>query len=86
MGGQLTKGFVEIGLRCRCDAIAVLTKVNLVEIKLQDLLLAQRFLDPGGKDDLLDLARKLAVTRQKEVLHHLLGDGRCTAHRAPARA
>ena len=83
--GQRRKRLVEIGLRSGGNAIAVLAKEDLVQVKLKDLVLGQRLLQPGGEDDFLDLAFAGAVARQKEVLHHLLGDGRSPAQFLPAR-
>mmetsp|Transcript_27362 Transcript_27362/g.50217 ORF Transcript_27362/g.50217 Transcript_27362/m.50217 type:complete len:207 (+) Transcript_27362:201-821(+) len=83
---QIAQCFVEIGLTGGSHAIRILTKENLVQIQLKDLFLAQRLFDPGGKDDLLDLALCLPVTGQQKVLHDLLGDGRGPAHIAAPRA
>ena len=81
--GQLCQGLVKIGLACGCHPIGVLAQENLIHIKFKDLLLAEGLLDPGGKDDLLDLALGPAVTGQQEIFHHLLGDGGCPAQVAP---
>ena len=83
--GEIRKRLVEVGLRRRSDAVRVLPEKDLVEVKLEDLLLAQRGLHAGGEDDLLDLAFRPAIAGEQEVLHHLLRDRRCTAHIPAAR-
>ena len=85
MRGQLPKRFVEIGLCRRRHTIRVLTQENFVEIKFKDLFLIQGFLDPGRKDNFLDLAFGTARSIQQKVFHHLLGNGRGAAHIAPTR-
>ncbi len=76
---ELLQRLGEVGLRRRRDAVGVLAQEDLVEIELQDRALRQRVLQPGGEDDLLDLALARAVAGQQEVLHHLLGDRRGAA-------
>ena len=85
LGGQLGQFLVEIGLRRGRHAIAVLTEIDLVHVEFEDLVLAQRLLDPGGQDQFLDLALRRSVRGQQEVLHHLLGDGRGAAERTALR-
>ncbi len=82
--GKVAERFVEIGLRRSRHTVGVLPEEDLVQIELQDLVLGQGLLQPGRKDDLLDLPFDTARAVQKEVLHHLLGDGRCAAHALPA--
>ena len=84
-GCQIGERFVEIGLGGGSDTIGILAKEYFVQIKLQDLVLAQGLFDPGRKDQLLDLALSGPVARQQEILHHLLGDGRCPAQILPPR-
>ncbi len=84
-GAQLGQGFVVICLGGRGDAVRVLPEEDLVEIELEDLVLAHRLLDPHGKDQFADFALGGARAVEKEVLHHLLGDGRGAAHILPAR-
>ena len=80
---ELLERLGEVGLRRGGDAIGVLAEEDLVEVELEDLVLGERALEPGGEDDLLDLALAGAVAGQEEVLHHLLGDRRGAAQ-APA--
>ena len=77
--GQFLERLGEILLRRRRHPVGVLAEEDLVEIEFQDLILAQRRFETRRQDDLLDLALTRAVARQEEVLHHLLGDGRCPA-------
>jgi len=46
----------EIGLRCGGEAIGALPEVDLVEVELEDLILAQFALDLEGEQDLVELA------------------------------
>ena len=85
MRGQLPQRFVEIGLCRRRHTVRVLTEENFIEIKFKDLFLIQGFLDPGRKDDFLDLAFGAARSIQQKVFHHLLGNGRGPAHIASTR-
>ena len=85
MRGQLSKRFVEIGLCRRRHTVRVLTEENFIEIKFKDLFLIQGFLDPGRKDDFLDLPFGAARPIQQKVFHHLLGNGRGPAHIASTR-
>ncbi len=82
---ELVEGLVEIGLRRRSHAKRVLAEEDLVEVEAKDLLLVQRGFEPGGEDQLLDLALGRAVGREQEVFHHLLGDRRGAAQPAAAR-
>ena len=75
---QLVQRLVPIGLRRGGNAIGAATEINLVQIKLEDLLLGEGALDADGEDNLLQLALHGLVARQKEVLGDLLGDGRGT--------
>ena len=84
--GELVERLAEVDLRRGGHAIGVLAEEDLVEIELEDLVLAQRVLEPGGEDDLLDLALAGAVAGQQEVLHHLLGDRRGAAQAAAVHA
>src|SRR3546814_17015909 len=65
------------------DAIGVAAEENLVEVELEDLLLAQHVLDAPGEEGFLDLAGVAQFVGQQQVLRHLLGDGR-SADRAAA--
>ncbi len=73
---EILELFVEVVQRRRRDAIRVEPEEDLVEIKLEDLVLRIRALDPDRENGFLDLALERAVVGQQEVFRHLLGDGR----------
>jgi len=60
------------------DAIGIKAEIDLVEIELEDLVLAVGLFDTEGQNRFLDLSVKRLVGRQQEVLGNLLGDGGCT--------
>src|SRR5262249_32442616 len=74
--GKLGQRLVTIGLRRSSDTVGAGAEIDLVQIKLEDLLLGERALDADSQDRLLQLALHRLLIRQKEVLGHLLGDGR----------
>src|SRR5262249_23650219 len=73
---QFVQRLVPIGLSGGGDPIGARPEINLVEIKLEDLLLGEGALDANSKDRLLELALHGLVAAQKEILGDLLGDGR----------
>ena len=73
--GELIERLVEIGLRRGGDAIGTLPEIDLVQVQLEDALLAQRLLDADRQDRFLHLARHRHLVVQQHVLGHLLGDG-----------
>ena len=79
---ELLRRLAEIAARRQLDAPGAAAEIDGVEIKLEDLVLAQRRLDPRRHDHLADLALVGQVVAHQQVLHHLLGDGRA-ALRAP---
>ena len=79
--GEVLCRLAEIAARRKLDAPGAATEIDRVEIKLEDLVLAQRALQPRGHHHLADLAFIGEVVPDQQVLHHLLGDGR-----APLRA
>ena len=85
MRGQVCQRLVEIGLGGRGNAVGILAQEDFVQIKLKDFFLVQRLFNARGKNDFLDLALAGAFAAQKEVLHHLLRDGRGTPHVLAAR-
>ncbi len=82
--GKLVQSLVPIGLGCCRHAIGAHAEIDLVEVKLEDLLLGEGALDADGKDRLFQLPLNGLVAGKEEILGHLLGDGR-GADRAPAR-
>ena len=73
---QLVHGLVEVAQRGRGDAVVAHAEIDLVEIELEDAVLAEGLLDPEGEQDLLDLAAVGLLARQQQVLGDLLGDRR----------
>ena len=57
-------------------AVGALAEVDLVEVDLEDLVLAQVVFDLEGEQGFVELAGKGALARQEEVFRHLHGDGR----------
>ena len=84
---QFVECLVEVVERRRRDAVGLAAdraEEDLIEIELEDLVLAEGRLDPQRQDRLLNLAVPGLVEGQKEVLGHLLGDGRGADQRAAA--
>ena len=57
------------------DAVRLVAEPDLVEIKLEDLLLREDLLDVDGDEDFLDLALDGLLVGEEEVPCHLLGYG-----------
>lgn len=75
--GQLVERLVEIGLRCGSHTIGAVTEIDTIEVYLENLVLAERLLNPQGEQGLFLLAFKRArVAVEQHVARHLLGDGR----------
>ena len=72
---EVLGGFSEIAARRHLDPPGAAPQIDRVEIKLEDLVLAQHALDPRGQHDLAHLALVADVVADQEVLDHLLGDG-----------
>ena len=76
----------EVRRRRRLQPVRLIPVVDLVEVHLEDLLLAER---PGRldrEDRLLDLSREGRVVPEEAGLDELLGDGRSPLGDAAARA
>ena len=73
---QVGDRLAEVVVGRRADAVGAVAQPDLVEIELEDLLLGQGLLEPGGEDRLLQLAADRDLVVQEDVLGHLLGDGR----------
>ena len=69
---QLGDVLVEVRLRRSLDAVRPAPEVDVVEVGLQDLVLAHLLIDLEADDDLLHLAGDRLVLRQEVVLHPLL--------------
>src|SRR5215813_8876806 len=81
---ELVRRLAEIAARRHLDAPGAAAEINGIEIKLENLPLAQRVLDPRRQNHLADLALVGQVFAYQQVLDDLLGDGRA-ALRAPGR-
>ena len=68
--------FAEINLGRRREAVGALSQIDLVHVDLEDLILAQVFLDFPGQQDFVNLALEGLLAGQEEIARHLLGDGR----------
>ena len=85
--GQLTQvGHAEVRRGRGLQAIGLVPVVDLVEIHLEDLLLAERARRLEREDRLLDLAREGRVVPEEARLDELLGDRRPALGDAAARA
>ena len=82
---QFVEGLVEVVEGGGDHAVGPVPQVDLVEIEFEDALLGERLLHPKRQDRLLDLAVQGNLVAEKEVLGHLLGDGR-RADQSAARA
>ena len=74
--GELVQRFAEVVQRRRGDAVRVEAEEDLVEIELENLVLAEGLLDALGEQRLLQLALGRLFAGEQEVLGHLLRDGR----------
>ena len=83
--GQLVERFVEIIERRRRDAVSAAAEIDLVEIELEDAILAERLLHANRDQRSAHLALKRDLVGEQEVLRHLLRDRR-RADRPPAAA
>ena len=75
----------EVRLRRRLHAISALSEVDLVQIKLQDLLLRILALDLQGEEHFLYLALERPILRQVSIFGELLRDRRTALGDRPAR-
>ena len=72
---EILKLLVEVEVRGSLDAVRLVAEPDLVEIKLEDLLLREDLLDVDGDEDFLDLALDGLLVGEEEVPCHLLGYG-----------
>src|SRR4029077_3904879 len=64
------------------DAVGAGAEIDAVEIKLENLRLAEFVLKPERERQLLQLARNRALLGQEQILGELLGNGRAALRRA----
>ncbi|MCY1516836.1 hypothetical protein D9M68_514930 [compost metagenome] len=74
--GHLLQRLAEVGLGGGGEAVGAVAQVDLVQVDLQDLVLAQLLLEPEGQHDLRGLAAERALRAQVDVARHLHRDGR----------
>src|SRR5690606_32851240 len=74
--------FSEITLGGSLDTIRAAAEVDAIEIKLEDLALAQADFEPERHHRLLELAAQGALGRKKEIFGELLGEGGAALHGA----
>ena len=65
----------EIGAGRGLHAVGMLPQIDIVEVGLEDVVLADGVFQPVGQDGLLHLAGVAAFRTQQELLDDLLGDG-----------
>jgi hypothetical protein len=80
---ELVERLAEVDLRSGAEAVGALAEIDLVDVKLEDLLLGQAVLDLECEQRLVQLAGERLLRREKEVAGHLHGD-RARALAAPA--
>src|SRR5262249_1369945 len=73
---ELLCRLAEIAARSELDAPGSAAEIDRIKIKLEDLRLAQRLLNPRRDDHLADLALVGQVLTHQQVLDDLLSDGR----------
>src|SRR5439155_13976717 len=74
--GQLVEGLLEIRIRGGGNAVRAGAEINLVEVDLEDAVLAELMLDPIGEQRLFDLARDGHLVTEQKVTDDLLRDRR----------
>ena len=72
---QLVEGTAVVEQGRGAHSVGTMAEENLVEVELEDLLLAEEPLDLQGEQDLLELALVGLFPTEKEVPRHLHGHG-----------
>ena len=72
---QIFNRFIEVVLGRRLDPVGPVPQVDLVQIKIEYILLAEGLGDPIGQDGLLEFALVAALRGQEKGFGDLLGDG-----------
>src|SRR5258706_15556821 len=68
---QLVERLVEINLRGGAETIGALPEVDLIDVQLENLLLAEAVLDLEGEQRFVELAVERFFRGEKEVARHL---------------
>ena len=82
---ELLERLAVVGARGGGKAVGALAEEDLVDVELEDLVLAEVLLDLQRQQDLVQLAVVGLLARQEEVARHLHGDGRCALAAAAGR-
>jgi len=80
---ELADTFPEIRPRGSLHPVRALPEVDLVQVQVQDFLLAHLPFHPVGQDQFLELAADALFGGEEEVLHRLLGYGAPSLGEAP---
>ena len=81
---QLGDVLVEVGARRGLDAIGVAAEEDRIQVKLENLLLAQRRFEAECEDRLADLAADIVARILQQIFGDLLGDGGSAPRTPPA--
>src|SRR5262249_61182372 len=81
---EFLRWLAEIAAGSKLDAPGAAAEIDRIEIKLENLCLAERLLDPRRHNHFADLALIGQVITHQQILDDLLGDSRA-ALRAPRR-
>ena len=85
--GEVLRALAEVVARGLLDAVAPAPEVDVVEVELEDLVLAELLLEAPREERLADLARERPLAAvEEQVLHDLLRDRRAALPRARASA
>ena len=73
--GQLVEGLAKVDLRRGGEAVRALAEVDLVDVKLEDLVFLEAVLDLEREHCFVELARKRLLGRQEKIPRDLHRDG-----------
>src|SRR5438132_6608701 len=74
---ELLRGLAEVIERRGSHAVVSKTKIDFIQVKLENFVLGIGALDTKREQRLAELPRKGSLLRQEKVLGDLLGDRRC---------
>ncbi len=72
---QVGRVLAEVTERCGFDSVEAVAEVRLVQVQLEDLILAERAFEAAGEHELLQLPADGLVRRQEAEPRELLRDG-----------
>ncbi len=76
---ELRHALAEVEARGLLHPVAAVPEVDLVQVEVEDLVLAEVPFQAPRQHQLLHLASEVALRAEEEGLHHLLGDGGAAA-------